>query len=238
MKVHPVAAPTLFASALIVEPDPATRELYCTILETHVNQVVYSGDGRDALARAIGNPPSIVITETRLPYIDGFTLCTLLRHDERTAAVPIAIVTSDTLPENIARAESCADAVLVKSCLPATLLDAIDRLARKSQRLQEQSIGTWNLSAQQRARSAALLDKVGQLKRTSQTRALHRYVTTTPPSAPPLIVCPSCDQPLRYLRSHIGGVNEHQVEQWDYYECLRGCGTFQYRERTHKLRRA
>jgi hypothetical protein len=46
-----------------------------------------------------------------------------------------------------------------------------------------------------------------------------------------------CDLTLRYLRSHIGGVNARNPEQWDYFECARGCGTFQYRERTRKLRK-
>jgi hypothetical protein len=42
---------------------------------------------------------------------------------------------------------------------------------------------------------------------------------------------------LTYERSHIGGVSERNSEQWDYYECPSGCGTFQYRQRTRKLRR-
>jgi hypothetical protein len=41
---------------------------------------------------------------------------------------------------------------------------------------------------------------------------------------------------LQYLRSHVGGVSALNSEQWDYYECAAGCGTFQYRQRTRKLR--
>lgn len=42
--------------------------------------------------------------------------------------------------------------------------------------------------------------------------------------------------PLQYERSHIGGVSHVHAEQWDDYECA-ACGTFQYRQRTRKLRR-
>jgi hypothetical protein len=56
-------------------------------------------------------------------------------------------------------------------------------------------------------------------------------------SAAPALVCPSCDRPLRYRRSHIGGVSERLSEQWDYFDCVQGCGTFQYRQRTRKVRR-
>ncbi len=31
---------------------------------------------------------------------------------------------------------------------------------------------------------------------------------------------------------------ERHAEQWDYYECPTGCGPFQYRHRTRKLRRS
>ena len=42
---------------------------------------------------------------------------------------------------------------------------------------------------------------------------------------------------LRYAKSHIGGVSAKQSEQWDDYECSDGCGSFQYRQRTRKLRK-
>jgi hypothetical protein len=69
------------------------------------------------------------------------------------------------------------------------------------------------------------------------SRTHHRHDTTAPPLTPPVLVCPSCDQPLMYQRSHVGGVSARHQEQWDYYECVAGCGSFQYRQRTRRLRR-
>jgi hypothetical protein len=69
------------------------------------------------------------------------------------------------------------------------------------------------------------------------SRTLHRHDTTSPAIAPPSLICPQCDQPLAYQRSHVGGVSEKHPEQWDYFQCQAGCGTFQYRERTRKLRK-
>jgi hypothetical protein len=68
-------------------------------------------------------------------------------------------------------------------------------------------------------------------------RAHRRFDTSTPPVAPPLLCCPNCDQPLQYVSSHIGGVNARFSEQWDYYACHNGCATFEYRQRTRRLRR-
>jgi len=76
--------------------------------------------------------------------------------------------------------------------------------------------------------------------RTSMNALSHshqRRETTTPPNPPVELRCPTCDRPLRYRKSFIGGVSAKHSEQWDYFDCLTGCGTFQYRQRTRKLRR-
>jgi len=58
-------------------------------------------------------------------------------------------------------------------------------------------------------------------------------VTSTPETAPPGLLCPTCDRPLVYRRTVIGGVKP--LERWDYFECGT-CGAFVYRDRTRKLR--
>jgi hypothetical protein len=71
--------------------------------------------------------------------------------------------------------------------------------------------------------------------RTVLVRAHARFKTTTPSLPPPALTCPSCDQPMNYEHSHVGGVSDRHPEQWDYYRCPM-CGTFQYRQRTRKVR--
>ena len=68
------------------------------------------------------------------------------------------------------------------------------------------------------------------VKRTGRTAC----VTSMPETPAPQIVCPTCDQPLVYRHTVLGGVNP--LERWDYFEC-RTCGPFEYRERTRKLRK-
>ena len=67
-------------------------------------------------------------------------------------------------------------------------------------------------------------------------RRYGRVRVTQPFLAPPTLRCPMCDSRLQYERSHVGGVSEKHAEQWDYYVCQAACGTFQYRQRTRKLR--
>jgi hypothetical protein len=74
-------------------------------------------------------------------------------------------------------------------------------------------------------------------RRPTLKKAHHRGDTIAPPIPPPTLLCPSCDRPLTYRRSHVGGVSSRHSEQWDYYDCVSRCGTFQYRARTRKLRK-
>jgi hypothetical protein len=69
------------------------------------------------------------------------------------------------------------------------------------------------------------------------SRKHRRGETDLPPSSPPELICPDCDRPLDYKSSQIGGVSARNVEQWDYFVCTGGCGMFQYRQRTRKIRR-
>jgi hypothetical protein len=61
------------------------------------------------------------------------------------------------------------------------------------------------------------------------------YVTATPETAPPVVICESCEKPLTFIHATIGRVQP--VERWDSYASKR-CGTgFEYRHRTRRLRR-
>jgi hypothetical protein len=148
------------------------------------------------------------------------------------------MVTGDALAQDVRRAQSVgADAVLVKPCLPETLVTEIQRLLTLSKELRDRAHSVRGRITEQFAKSNELLERSRKTHRVALSRAHQRHDTTTPPLAPPTLVCPACDQPLVYQRSHVGGVSARNSEQWDYFECPQGCGTFQYRERTRKLRK-
>jgi CheY-like chemotaxis protein len=224
---------------LLVDRDADTRRMYAECFRSSQLQVDEAEDGREALAKAITLHPDVVITETRLTGMDGFTLCTLLRKDSATADIPVVFVTGDAFEHDLNRARAAgAETVLIKPCLPADLLAEVQRLFAMSKELRARSRAATTAMAGQIARSDALMSRTrASAKRITMSHALHRHDTTTPPVAPPALVCPNCDMPLQYARSHIGGVSARHLEQWDYYECAAGCGTFQYRERTRRLRK-
>jgi len=225
--------------ALLVDRDDESRGKYAEVLRASSWMVEQAADGREALAKAISLRPGIVITEARLPGISGIDLCSLLRHDSVTAGTPIVMITGDALPADLTRAHAAgADVVLVKPCLPDRLAAEIRRVLSQSQEVRQRAREARNAVAEQLLRAEDVLGRSRTINRKYNLKLTHkRGDTMTPPIMPPSLLCPACDRALTYQRSHVGGVSIRHQEQWDYFSCGAGCGTFQYRVRTRKLRK-
>ena len=226
--------------ALLVDRDQDTRHMYAQFLKLGNWRVDEASDGREALAKAIAGHPDVIITETRLPGIDGITLCALLRRDVATNTIPIVFVTGDAYAADVERAmEAGGDLVLTKPCLPEELLIKLRVVLEESRNLRTRAAAVRYDALDRLERADEVLSRsVDTVHRHLTLKKAHqRGDTINPPIEPPSLVCPSCDQPLTYRRSHVGGVSSKHSEQWDYFDCEGGCGTFQYRARTRKLRK-
>jgi CheY-like chemotaxis protein len=229
MSISPVALHGQRARVLVVEPDEATRTLYRKALEFAGLDVVEAADGRDALVKTLAVPPALVITEIRLPLMDGYSLCEILRRDPATRGVPILVVTSEAQLESAARARRVgADAVLVKPADITALLADTRRLLDGGTDDRRSLGGTPDAPATGEKRRG----------RRSASRTHPRFDTTSPPIKPPDLGCPCCSGPLSYQHSHVGGVSSRCPEQWDYYMCSACSAPFVYRPRTRKVRPA
>jgi len=220
--------------ALLVDRDADTRDSCAEFLRQSGCDVEVAQDGRDALAKVFNRLPDVVVTSTQLVGMNGFDLCRVLRMDNVTASIPIVALTRDASAESRRALAAGADAVLPKSSLPGTLLDEIKALLAKSQALRTESRAIQSTSEKLQAESDLLLEHVG--KRVMLNHVHGRRMTNTPEIVPPDLLCPLCYRTLKYEKSYIGGVSAKHPEQWDYFECPTGCGEFQYRHRTRKLR--
>jgi len=233
---QPALAPR--PSILIVDADADTRALYRAIFPAHLYDVQESEDGAIALGLAIDRRPDLIITETHLSRIDGFSLCRMLRADPLTRSIPIVVVTSAAREGDGARAlQAGATRVLVKPCDPETVASAAKQALDRSGAAVEDSIDETAADGRREVERPLppAQPPAAPIKARGRSRGFQRHVTTTPASAPPELRCPRCDEGLAYQHSHIGGVNAESVEQWDYFQC-RQCGTYQYRHRTRKLK--
>src|SRR5262249_10525034 len=158
----------------------------------------HTHDGRQALAKVITQIPDVVVTEARLPGIDGYRLVELLRSDCETRSISIIVVSGEA---DTARAHAAgADVVLVKPRLPEILLDAIGQLTAQPH---DPHVRTVIFRGSQTGHMAP----APGLARSPRLSASHqRYETTAPPLTPPNLLCPACDRPLAYRSTHVGGV--------------------------------
>ena len=111
---------------LVVEDDPALRELYRSTLRSVGYAVVAVEDGVDALRRIEHNPPDAVVLDLSLPRLNGRDVYHELKSGPETRHIPIVVVsgmdTSDLNPKDFAcvlNKPIDADALIVavKKCL-------------------------------------------------------------------------------------------------------------------------
>ena len=80
---------------LVVEDDPVVRRLLQTWLETTCQHTVaVANNGREALERAVDFAPHVMITDWRMPEMDGVQLCQALRSSSWGQSVYVLMLTA------------------------------------------------------------------------------------------------------------------------------------------------
>ena len=115
---------------LVIEDDPAIRDLLRRGLTYENYKVSVANDGHAGLAAARDNPPDLVILDWMMPGLDGLEVCTRLR---AASSVPILMLTAkDSVPDRVLGLESGADDYLVKPFAFPELLARIHALLRRT----------------------------------------------------------------------------------------------------------
>jgi len=86
-------------SVLVVEDDPAGRDLLRRTLERHGWEVIEAADGRaglDCLERAF---PALILLDLLMPEMDGFEFMDLLRQRPEGRRIPVMVVTAKPLTD-------------------------------------------------------------------------------------------------------------------------------------------
>jgi DNA-binding response OmpR family regulator len=113
----------------VVDDEPDVADLLCTILAGDGFEVEVATDGRSALAGILGDPPDLAIVDLMMPGLDGFELLSLLRTDDRTANVPIVILSARTgSHEQLETLKLGASAYVFKPFSPRDLLRQVHQL--------------------------------------------------------------------------------------------------------------
>jgi putative two-component system response regulator len=96
---------------LLVDDLPENLEMLGEVLCAEGHTVDTAADGEEALAKALANPPDLVLMDVNMPRLNGFEACQRLKADTRTHLVPVVLVTGLTDREDRIRgiAAGCDD---------------------------------------------------------------------------------------------------------------------------------
>ncbi|HXJ43505.1 MAG TPA: response regulator, partial [Bryobacteraceae bacterium] len=84
-------------SALIVEDDPATRNLMRRTLESDGWKVSEASNGVEGLASVENDKPGLILLDLMMPVMDGFEFLELLRAREEWQSIPVLVCTAKDL---------------------------------------------------------------------------------------------------------------------------------------------
>lgn len=120
---------------LVVEDDRDILDLITFALEKDGYLVTGCPDGERGLRLALDNPPNMVLLDLMLPSMDGMEICRRLRADERTAKVPVIMVTAKGEETDVVLGLGMgADDYVVKPFKPKELLARIKANLRRQTR--------------------------------------------------------------------------------------------------------
>lgn len=114
---------------LVIDDDADVVDLTSTILRDGGYTVLSASNGRDGLAAARRESPDLILLDINMPGIDGWEALRLLRLDEATRHVRIAMFSIRfDLREKMEALKRSADDYIVKPFSYDEMLDRVSRL--------------------------------------------------------------------------------------------------------------
>jgi two-component system phosphate regulon response regulator PhoB len=119
---------------LVVDDEPEAVELVEFNLKQGGFDVAVAADGAEALKKARGLMPSLIVLDLMLPEVDGLEVCKMLRRDSATSKVPIIMLTAKAAEiDRILGLELGADDYITKPFSPRELVLRVKRILQRGQ---------------------------------------------------------------------------------------------------------
>ncbi len=115
---------------LAVDDSPTMRRIIMnTLKRAGYKDVIEASDGRDALAKMKVEKVNFVITDWNMPEMDGLTFVTTLRSMGEYKSLPILMVTTRSVKDDIVEAlKAGVNNYIVKPFTPDTLKEKIEQV--------------------------------------------------------------------------------------------------------------
>ncbi len=114
---------------LVVDDFQDNREMFAEFLVISGFRVAEAATGREALDQAFALLPDVILMDLSLPELDGWEATRRLKHDPRTAHIPVVALTGHVLADHSREARDAGcDGFLTKPCLPEALVVEVRRV--------------------------------------------------------------------------------------------------------------
>lgn len=119
---------------LIVEDDADLREVLTLLLSANYH-VVTASDGVTGLKAALRDPPDLILLDLKMPHMDGYQTCGLIRADNEFKSTPIIVMSGYGGENELSRAlEAGATQFISKPFDSEDLIERVDNQLQKQEK--------------------------------------------------------------------------------------------------------
>jgi DNA-binding NarL/FixJ family response regulator len=124
---------------LVVDDEPNLLRAVAACLKAEDYEVGTARSGHEALMQLAESVPDLIISDIRMPGMDGYKLARQLRGSPRTALVPIVFLTAkDETADRIEGFRAGVDAYLTKPFEPDELIAVVNGILNRVERTHSQ----------------------------------------------------------------------------------------------------
>ena len=124
---------------LLVEDEPAQREVMAYNLTAKGYRVIEAGDGEEAMLLVAENPPDLIILDWMMPNLSGIEVCRRLKANPETRAIPVIMLSARLeVPDRVRGLETGADDYVSK---PYSMAELMARIRANLRRVRPASVG-------------------------------------------------------------------------------------------------
>ncbi len=91
----------------LIDHEPEVVEVLTPLLEQVGWRILHAGDGYHGQAMAMEHQPHLIVLDLLLPKLDGLSVLQRLRRDQRTARLPVMVLTALASKEDKIKAFNC-----------------------------------------------------------------------------------------------------------------------------------
>ena len=114
---------------LIIDDDEDIISLIKIILENESYSVIGASSGEEGIKTAIKQKPELILLDIMMPVMDGWEILKMLRTEESTRKIPVAMLTCKTdVKDKLTGLQEGAIDYITKPFSPEELIERVDKI--------------------------------------------------------------------------------------------------------------